>query len=473
MNTSKAARWKTDPKALSKALFAIGIAGVILAPQRAAAQASAEQSRPPRIAEVPAALSAEARAESVAALLHDLQGGLLMPRARVATIAELGKLGPAAAPAIAALESELTNPMAEVASGAFKALGAIRNEPPLDRAALLRGGTRLADASEILRGRNSFRAFQGLRALPGEEALKLLRDALKNDVPLAQQVMALEEIARLDPADPDTIGAVLPSLASPHGLIMSNAVAALARAPMDDAGVREALAGALSWHSDQAAVETAKLLARSAPAAAACVPKVIAALKQGTGRTDFRRLGAYMLLLRVAGREASAPAVPVLVGFLSETAPIYQGRDPFFAKSVRRYVLITLADLGAPPEAIPVIIDEMTNALESATIAAAARAAGAVTSGQEKVVPHLKRALARRGLDSGVRLDTIEVKTMPPPPLDTSPYLEIIRALTRLGAPAKSALPELAVRARDPVRRSAQFPPYQQAAARAAIELSK
>jgi hypothetical protein len=140
---------------------------------------------------------------------------------------------------------------------------------------------------------------------------------------------------------------------------------------------------------------------------------------------------------------------------------------------VRRYVLITLGDLGAPPEAIPVIIDELTNALEPATIAAAARAAGSVTGGREDVVPYLKRALARRGLDSGVRLDTIEVRTMPPLPLNTSPYLEIIHALTRLGPSAKAALPELAARARDPVRRSGPFPPYQQAAARAAVELSK
>ncbi len=455
-------------------LSAVHVAALLLATQRVAAQAPERGSRPSRLAETPAELSPEARAETVVPLLRDLQRGLLMHRARVATIVALGKLGPDAAAAIPALEAELINPMAEVAFEAFKALGTIRNEPALERAALHQSSaTGLADASDIFRGRSAFRAFQGLRSLPREEALKLLRNALNNDVPLPQHVMALVEIAKLAPADPATLGAILPSLGSPHGLVMSNAVAALIQAPLEDPRVREALAGALLWHSDQAAVEAAKLLARSAPAAAACVPKLIAALKQGTGTTDFRRIGAYMLLLRVAGGEASAPAVPMLVGFLSETAPIYPGRDPFFAKSVRRYVLITLGDLGAPPEAIPVIIDELTNALEPATIAAAARAAGAVTSGQERLVPFLRRALARRGLDSGVRLDTIEVKTMPPPPLDTSPYIEIIRALTRLGPPAKAALPELAVRARDPVRRSPQFPPYQQTAARAAVELSK
>ncbi len=428
----------------------------------------------PRAASPPVPRSSESNVAEAAALLQQLQSGRLMHRSRVATIIALGKLGPAAVAAVPALELELTNPMAEIATEAFKALGLIRNEPPLDPSALRESGRKLLAApSEIFRGRNAYRAFQGLRTLPREEAMKFLREALINDVPLAQQVVVLDEIERLGPADPDTVGAILPSLASPHGLIMSNAVAALAKAPLDDPKLREVLAGALFWHSDQAAVEAAKLLARSAPAAAACVPKVVAALKQSTGRTDFRRLGAYMLLLRAAGREASAPAVPVVVGFLSETALIYQGRDPFFAKNVRRYVLITLGDIGAPPEAIPVIIDELTNPLESATIAAAARAAGAVTSEREKVVPFLKKALARRGLDSGVRLDTIEIKTMPPPPMDTSPYLEIIRALTRLGPTAKEAVPELNLRARDPIRRSPQFPPYQQAAAKAAVELSK
>lgn len=469
MNTVKESCCRTDSAfPMTSKLFAMVCAAALLAaaPMRMSAQTTAASaSTSPR---------SESKDAQAAALLQQLQSGRLMHRARVATIDALAELGPAAAAAIPALESELTSPMAEVASAAFQALGAIRNEPPLDRATLHESRrNRLAEPSEIFRGRRAYPAFQGLRALPRDEALKFLRDALNNDVPLPQQAMALDEIRRLGPADPDTLGAVLPSLASPHGLIMSNAVAALAKAPLDDAGVRETLAGALLWHSDQAAVEAAKLLARSASAAAACVPKVAAALQQSTGRTDFRRIGAYLLLLRVAGREASAPTVPMLVGFLSETAPIYQDRNPFYAKSVRRYLLITLGDLGAPPEAIPTIIDELTNPLEPATIAAAARAAGAVTSGQEKVVPFLKRALARRGLDSGVRLDTIEVKTIPPPPLDTSPYLEIIRALTRLGPSAKAALPELNLRARDPVRRSLQFPPYQQAAARAAVELSK
>lgn len=453
---------------MTSKLFGLVCVGALLstATMRIPAQATADSP--------PATPHSEAKAAEAAVLLQQLQTGRLMHRARVATIVALGKLGPAATAAMPALESELTSPIAEVATEAFKALGTVRDEPPLDPAALRESGRKLLTApSEIFRGRSAYRAFQGLRALSREEAMKFLREALFNDVPLPQQVIALDEIARLGPADADTIGAVLPSLASPHGLVMSNAVAALAKAPLDDPKVREVLAGALLWHSDQAAVEAAKLLARSAPAAAACVPKVIATLQQSTGRTDFRRIGGYMLLLRAAGREATAPAVPVLVGFLSETAPIYQGRDPFFAKNVRRYVLITLGDLGAPPEAIPVIIDELTNPLESATIAAAARAAGAVTSEQEKVVPFLKRALARRGLDSGVRLDTIEIKTMPPPPPETSPYLEIIRALARLGPTAKEALPELNLRARDPVRRSPQFPPYQQAAAKAALQLAK
>jgi hypothetical protein len=158
---------------------------------------------------------------------------------------------------------------------------------------------------------------------------------------------------------------------------------------------------------------------------------------------------------------------------LAEDSLIYQGRPSCLARAVRRYLLLTLADVGMPAEAIPTVLDELTNALEPATLAAAARAAGTVSRGQDQVVPFLKRALARRGLETGVRLETIESRSGPATEPNTSPYLEIVRALARLGPAAKAALPELRERARDAVRQSPYFPAYQQEAARVAETLSQ
>jgi hypothetical protein len=195
------------------------------------------------------------------------------------------------------------------------------------------------------------------------------------------------------------------------------------------------------------------------------------ALRRSTGTNNFRRVGAYLHVLRAIGPEA-AQVAPALAKLLPETAPIYQGLLPFYARSIRRYLLLTLSDIGVPPEAVPVIIDEPNAALEPPTIAAAARAAGRIGTAPDQVVPFLKRALSEKGLDVAVRLETIEVKTPRFNGTETSPYLEIIRALEQLGPAAKDAIPVLRTRARDAVRHSGYSLPYQQEAARVAEKLS-
>lgn len=396
-----------------------------------------------------------------------LQGGPRMPRERKAAVVALGKLGPAATEAIPMLEQQLTSRDADVAFEAYRAIGLIRNELPLERASLLESG------AAVFTGGNGFRAFQALNAgtLSADEALPLLREVVTNNPPAAQHLMALETMGRFSPGDSESVRALLSSVASSNEVIFTNASAALSKCSVADPHLMDLLARALVWQPDRVSIEAARVLARFGPRASPYVPALLEVMKVDRGTNNFRRVGAYLHVLRAIG-PAGASARPELVQLLSENAVVYQGLLPFYAKSIRRYVLLTLADVGTPPEAIPTIIDEMSNTLEPATIAAAARAAGALTAEQEKIVSCLKKTLARRGLDAAVELETIEFRTSRFSSAVTSPYLEIIRALERIGPAAKDAVPLLRARARDPLRRSDYCPPYQQAAARAAEKLS-
>jgi HEAT repeat protein len=405
--------------------------------------------------------------EAVGRLQEILQKPERMMRERKAAIVSLGKLGPAAASALPLLEKELTNRDVTVAYEAYRSIGLIRNEPLLT-AAELREGT-----VDVLFGHNGYRALRALRegTLPAGVTLAMLRAFLMRQPPAPQHLMALEIIASLRPADLQTVSTVLQSISSTNEVVATNAAVALGQCSLTDSRVVDELARTLVSGGDFVAIESAKTLARLGPRAAQYAPSLVEALRGKTGTNNFRRLGAYLHVLRAIGPEA-APVASDLAKLLPENAPIYQGLLPFYARSVRRYVLLTLSEIGVPPEAVPVIIDELSTALEPPMIATAARAAGGLTAAPEKVVPFLTRALTEKGLDVAVRLETIEVKTPGFSGTETSPYLEIIRALERLGPAAKEAVPALRMRARDSVRRSGYSPPYQKEAGRVAEKLS-
>jgi len=421
----------------------------------------------PALAQAQSDPSPPAQPGAVESLVQELDRSTATVRDRTFAIGSLAALGPAAAAAVPALEVQLTNRVAEIALAAYRALGAIRHEPSLDA-----GSLRLGGAKTFL-GRDSFRAFTAIQqgVLPNDIAVGLLRDVLPGHPPPPETIMALDALGRLKPGDPASVTLILNAMASPHGLVFTNAARALTNVPLDNHRAKEAVLTALIGKADAVAVEAGKALARAGKLTSAQMRRIVESLQRSTGRTDFRRVGAHLHVLRAMGREASFSA-PALAGLLSESSLIYQGRPSFLAKSIRRYLLLTLADIGMPQEAVPAIIDELTNALEPASTAAAARAAGAVTNGQAQIAPYLKRVLARRNLDGGVVLETIESKSPPVVPPELSPYLEIIRALAKYGPAAKAAVPELRERAKDPPRRSPMYPAYQQEALALARKLS-
>lgn len=422
-----------------------------------------DRAEPGHEAETTAAMPA-----TVPTLVQQFQNPSAMHRDRKAALNALASLGPAAAETVPALEAELSNPRSELSYAAYRALGAIRNEPLLDHKTLFTQGAKL------FLGREGFCAFKSLSqpGVPRDRALLLLHEVLSTNLPSPIQLMALDTLGQMKPSDPSSICALVKSIGSSDDFIATTAAAALTHAPMTNPPAMDVLVGAVVSGKDRVAVESAKALARFGPQAAPLLRAIIEALKRSTGDTDFRRVGAYLHVLRAMGLDACA-AGPALAEMLEESAPIYQGSHPFGAKSVRRYLLLTLADIGVPSSALPAIIDELSNTLEPPTLAAAARAAGHVGPGKEKVVPFLRQALERKGLSTAVSLETIESKKGPVPEPVTSPYLEIIHALARLGPTARGAVPVLRDRAKDPVRRERYTPPYQQLAARVADELAR
>jgi hypothetical protein len=426
--------------------------------------AAAGRARHSAVAQVE--LDPTAQAGAVASSMQELLRENATVRERISAISVLERLGTAAAETIPVLEMAVTNRVADVAFAAYRALGFIRNELPLDESSLRAGG------APVFLGRDGFRAFAALYegVLPNDVAAALLRDVLRTNPSVPVQIMALNEMGRLQPGDPASVTLILDRMASPHGLVFSNAALALASVPLDNHWTKEAVLTALIGKPDAVAVEAGKALARTTLTPAQ-MRRIVESLLHSSGRTDFRRIGAHLHVLRALGREASSTA-PALAALLGESSQIYEGRPSFLAKSIRRYLLLTLSEIGVPQEAVPTILDELTNALEPANTAAAARAAGAVTNDQAQIAFHLKLALARKGLDGGVVLETIESKAPPVIPPATSPYIEIIRALAKFGPAGRVAVPELRERAGDAVRRSPMYPAHQHEARTLAKKLS-
>jgi HEAT repeat protein len=389
-------------------------------------------------------------------------------RVEVATVAALGGIGAGAGDALPVLERELTSPDAEIALAAWRAMGAIRNEPPLQDDRLAEGG------AALFAGREGFRAFQGLQEsrLPRERRLRLLHAVLRSPPPVPERIVAIEALGALGPSDPMSAKLLLEAIDAPQHAVAVAGGAALQRLSPTDPRTLDVLVAALSGKSERVMLGAAQAVARFGAAAAPAVPPVVRALRRSAGQTDHRLIGAYLDILRAVGPPAHA-AVPVLTGMLAEHALVYQGRQSQPALAVRSYVLLTLADVGITVHAIPTIIDVLANEQSVRMIAAGARAAGALPDGQESVVPFLLRLLERGFADSVISLSPIETTFFVPQPLRTSGRLEVIRALERIGPPARGAVPLLRARAADPPIRSTFYPAYQGEAARVAAVLSR
>jgi hypothetical protein len=403
---------------------------------------------------------------------------------RLAWIGALGEMGTAAAPAVPVLQAELkaedmpylTNRTSLTAYSAFNAIGKIRNPAPMPRAELLRR------KRQALQGEEAHSAFRTIKdgAVTPEEALPLLHDVLAApDTPLPQKILAAEMLGEMRPRDSVSIGHLLRATKQSRSQTLADAASAgLVKAAVSDRNSVELLTAALDPQQALVSQAASRALIKAGNIASdpRTIDSVVAALRSCDGRTDFEVVGGFMDVLRALGPKA-ARAEPVLTGMLPIDAPIYQNRTRSSSMFIRKYTLLTLADVGITAEAIPAIIDELINAPHLENKAAAARAAGALPEGHEIVVPHLQQTLGTMVLTnyaSAVNLNVIGLRRGASDSPVTSMPLEIIRALVKMGPAAKPAISVLRTRAQDPAMPAPNYYlPYQAEAARAAEVLSK
>jgi HEAT repeat protein len=388
-------------------------------------------------------------------------------RQRRAAINALARIGPAAVDSIPLIEKFVRDLDTNTAYDAFKAIGAIRNEPSIDPASIA------GDNGQLFLGRDAYRAFAAINsgAVPRDGALAALRTVLLGGAPSAQKAMALEAIGSLKPSDPETIAVVLKYSVIDDGFLSRIAEDSLHDFAPTDEKTMLVLASALSLKNERLALLSAKALLRFGPRVTAQLGVILKNLRESTGTTDYSLIGAYLDLLRAIGKK-SGGATELLTGWLADDSMIYHDRPQFASKALRRYLVVTLADIGITPAALPAIADLLANSNDEDSVAAGARGAAALGRGAAPLAATLQKILETQGLDAASDLNRIESGPIRWDANVTSAYLETIRALEKIGPAAKPAISILRKRAEDPVVES-PLPKYQQEAARVADVLSR
>jgi HEAT repeat protein len=188
-----------------------------------------------------------------------------------------------------------------------------------------------------------------------------------------------------------------------------------------------------------AALALVKFGSRASPATDA----LIAAFTEINEHTSLELIGAYLEVVRKIG-PAAGKAADAIVALLPERSRIYKDRPiPELILDLRAYMVMTLADIGAGSKAYPYILEHLAHSHPDTSypFAAGAYAAGVLGPAAKEAVPLLLPALTRDRYTIPVGLDR-PFATMGGTKATTA-RIEAIRALARIGPPAREAIPLL------------------------------
>jgi HEAT repeat protein len=350
-----------------------------------------------------------------------------------------------------------------------------RNDPDLQEKINARLQSALSDRHVEVRREALLSLTTRGDALAAETAIKWLRDNPSNEREevrdIAIRCLQILDVRSLIPAIrplatsvvPDVQIAAMATLStwgdeesrssfeqaskSPNSLVKEAAAAALTRLepsldkvlPRQDQTVEnliKVLAHDRQRVRDQAAAALKRYGAQAKPAVAA----LATALKNHDGTGKIEAIAAYCEVLRSIGSDASQ-ASSVVVALLSERNKVYNNRSKRDVHDFRAFLLLTLADISTPKEALPHILDYLNNGEDDMqfAFAAAARAAGSLGPAATDAVPLLMRALVDKFVDRPLCFDFFRAMESPNGKY-TSVRLEAIHALEKIGPSAKQAI---------------------------------
>ena len=138
-----------------------------------------------------------------------------------------------------------------------------------------------------------------------------------------------------------------------------------------------------------------------------------------------------------------------LVALLPENAAIYAGRGTNATIRLKGYILAAFEQVGAPPAAMPYILDELQNGRDAYTTAAAAKALRGLDAPSAKVLSSLLKAVDNiRYVDDAISF--ARYKPQWPVQERTTALEEIFSSFAWLGSMARPALPDLELLQTDP-----------------------
>jgi len=340
----------------------------------------------------------------------------------------VGSAGEAAQPVVPTLRKFLNAPEALVQYYAFEALQKLdRNPAVAGQSAHYQAAERLArlepDASA---------------AEPPARSLAALEEP---NSPGYLRGMALRKLVASGD-HPKAVRAVINSVGDSDEFISELAANVLAKMDGIAAARADVLAASLAHADSRVRLHSAFALRRMGPRAVSAVPAITNLMGEAAaGRAGIRETGVCLDLLRALGSNAG-PARAAVAALLPENRAVYRNVEKHEVDRFRGFLFATLAEIGVPKEALPFIADALANSDNrmSYGFAGAARAAGASGRHAAELLPHLVRPLEKDSPQDFLSFAEFDAHFAAGGEYTTC-QVESLRALRRIGPPARSAAP--------------------------------
>lgn len=395
----------------------------------------------------------------VSYLLNRLQQQEVSGESRYQLAAAVARLGPAAATAAPILSRWLRDPSTIVQYHAFVALGQVNPQSPISFEALGRI-QRLGSVGPEVQYATLLAMQQ--QAAPRAAEIPIVITIVKETDHRGLKCFALETLGLIGPAHTGALRAILACVAESDEFISETGLRALRRIDTAHVELVPVLAEALSSSSWKARYYAAKALREFGPRAKPAVPALAAALSRADSTDKHYWVGAYLEALRAVGPGAVEAADPI-VRLLAERSALYRNRSKNEVEQLRAFMLVTLSEVGVPDAALPFILDALANSntlsdydpnfhRRDTLYAAGAIAAGALGARAADAAPFLLRVLRPEFRDYRLTFESYFANG-PKSGIYTSPRIEAIRALGKIGPAATTAtslLTELAQREESP-----------------------